>query len=120
VAVMTLLFLAPFAGKAMHIDDPMYLWAARQIQEEPFDFYGFDVNWYGTETPMVEATKNPPVVSYYLALSAALLGWSEWALHLAMLIPAMLAMVAIVFLARFLGAPPLGAALTALVMPCSI
>jgi 4-amino-4-deoxy-L-arabinose transferase-like glycosyltransferase len=117
VAVMTLLFLAPFAGKAIHIDDPMYLWAARQIHNEPFDFYGFDVNWYGTETPMVEANKNPPLVSFYLAFSAALFGWSELALHLAMLLPAMLAMVAVAFLARFLGASPLGAALTTLLMP---
>lgn len=114
---MTLLFLAPFAGKAIHIDDPMYLWAARQIHSEPFDFYGFDVNWNGSETPMVEANKNPPLVSFYLALSAALLGWSELALHLAMLLPAIAAMVAIAFLARFLGASPMGASLTALAMP---
>lgn len=114
---MTLLFLAPFAGKAIHIDDPMYLWAARQIHSEPFDFYGFDVNWNGSETPMVEANKNPPLVSFYLALSAALLGWSELALHLAMLLPAISAMVAIAFLARFLGASPMGASLTALAMP---
>jgi 4-amino-4-deoxy-L-arabinose transferase-like glycosyltransferase len=46
-----------------------------------------------------------------------LLGWSELALHLAMLFPAMSAMVAVAFLARFLGASPLGAALTALFMP---
>jgi 4-amino-4-deoxy-L-arabinose transferase-like glycosyltransferase len=117
VAVMTLLFLAPFAGKAIHIDDPMYLWAARQIHNEPFNFYGFDVNWYGYETPMVEANKNPPLVSFYLAFSAALLGWSEWALHLAMLLPAMSIIVAVAFLARFLGASPIGASLTALVMP---
>ena len=91
---MTLLFLAPFAGKAIHIDDPMYLWAAHQIQSEPFDFYGFDVNWYGNEKSMVEANKNPPLVSFYLAFSAALLGWSELALHLAMLLPAMAAIVA--------------------------
>jgi len=117
VAVTALFFLAPFAGKAVHIDDPMYLWAARHIQEEPFDFYGFDVNWYGTETPMVETNKNPPLVSFYLALSAALFGWSEWALHLAILLPALAVIVAVAFLARFLGAPPMGAALTALVMP---
>ncbi len=117
VAVTALFFLAPFAGKAIHIDDPMYLWAARHIQEEPFDFYGFDVNWYGTDTPMVETNKNPPLVSFYLALSAALFGWSEWALHLAILLPALVVIVAVAFLARFLGASPIGAALTALVMP---
>jgi len=117
VAVTALFFLAPFAGKAVHIDDPMYLWAARHIQEEPFDFYGFDVNWYGTDTPMVETNKNPPLVSFYLALSAALFGWSEWALHLAILLPALAVIASVSFLARFFGASPIGAALTALVMP---
>ncbi len=66
---------------------------------------------------MVEVNKNPPWASFYLALSAALLGWSEMALHLAMLLPAMSAMVAVAFLARFLGASPVGAVLTALFMP---
>ncbi len=116
-SAIALLCLAPFAGKAVHIDDPLYLWAAQQIQEDPFDFYGFDVNWYGFETPMVEVNKNPPLVSYYLAFSAALLGWSEWALHLAMLIPAIAVVVSVTFLARFLGASPIGAALTTLFMP---
>jgi len=117
VTLMTLLLLAPFAGKAVHIDDPMYLWAARQIQRKPLDFYGFDVNWYGIETPMAETNKNPPLVSYYLALSGAIFGWSEWALHLCMLLPAVAVLLGVAILARFLGAPAAGAALTALAMP---
>jgi hypothetical protein len=48
-----------------------------QICDEPFVFCGFDVNGYGYETPVVEANKNPPLASFYLAFSAALFGWIE-------------------------------------------
>ena len=78
--------LAPFADKAFHIDDPLFLWAARQIQAHPIDFYGFNVNWYLVEQPMSVVTKNPPLAAYYTALVASLLGWGEVPLHLAFLV----------------------------------
>src|ERR1700691_4071250 len=91
LALLVLVCLAPFIGKPFNIDDPLFLWTARQIQSHPFDPYGFNVNWYGWESPMWEVTKNPPLAGYYLALSAANLGWSECALHLALLLPAVAA-----------------------------
>ena len=39
------LTLFPFIDKPFHMDDPMFLWTARQIQKTPLNFYGFDVNW---------------------------------------------------------------------------
>ena len=42
-----LLLLGPFLGKAVHVDDPLFVWAAQQICRHPLDFYGFSVNWYG-------------------------------------------------------------------------
>ena len=41
--------LAPFARKAFNVDDPLFLWTARQIARDPADFFGFNVNWYGWE-----------------------------------------------------------------------
>ena len=55
----TIACLAPFAGKAFHIDDTLFLYAARQIQVDPSDPYGFTINWYETEDPMTEVTKDP-------------------------------------------------------------
>ncbi len=81
--------LAPFLGKAFNIDDPLFLWAARQIQAHPANPYGFQVNWYGFPMPMWEVTKNPPLACYYIAAAAALLGWSEVALHAAFMLPAL-------------------------------
>src|SRR5262245_21336654 len=77
-----------FVNKAYHIDDLLFLYAARQIQADPLNFYGFVVNWYGTAMPMWEVMQNPPLTAYYIALITALFGWGEPALHLAFLLPA--------------------------------
>lgn len=91
--LVTLALLVPFAGKAVHIDDPLFLWAAEHIETHPLDFYGFSVNWYYTSQPMWETTKNPPLACYYLAAVARLTGWSEVPLHLAMLLPTLAAVL---------------------------
>lgn len=109
--------LLPFIGKAFHIDDPMYLWAAQHITEDPLRFYDFTVNWYGSFAPMYELNKNPPLVSFYLAAVGMLLGWSEVALHLGMLLPALALALGIHALARQLCTRPLLAALTAWTTP---
>jgi 4-amino-4-deoxy-L-arabinose transferase-like glycosyltransferase len=86
------LVLLPFIGKPFHIDDPMYLWVARQIVERPLDFYGFDVFWTGSVAPMWYLNQNPPLTSYFIALVKTLFGETEIALHGAFLVPAALAL----------------------------
>ena len=49
----------------------MFVWTAERVLVAPLDFYGFDVNWYGSFAPMYEVNKNPPLVSFWLALSPA-------------------------------------------------
>src|SRR3954469_816736 len=88
ITLACLLLLVPFLSKPLHVDDPMYLWTAQQIQSRPFDPYGFAVNWQATMTPMASEMQNPPLICYYLATVTSLLGSSEAALHLAMLLPA--------------------------------
>ncbi|HEU5248374.1 MAG TPA: glycosyltransferase family 39 protein [Thermoanaerobaculia bacterium] len=117
VAVLTAAALLPFADKAFHIDDPLFLKAAEQIQSKPLDFYGFNVNWYGIEQPMSMVTKNPPLASYFLAVAAAVAGWSEIALHTAFLLPAVAAALGTWTLARRLTARPAVAALAAVATP---
>jgi 4-amino-4-deoxy-L-arabinose transferase-like glycosyltransferase len=109
--------LVPFLGKPLHLDDPMYVWTAERIAQHPGDFYGLDVNWCYTREPMARANDNPPLVSYALAAAGALLGWSEPALHGAMLGAALLAVAGVWVLARRLGAPPFLAGLGLLAMP---
>src|SRR5690242_3921942 len=85
VAAATLLLLIPFAGKAVHIDDPLFLWSAKQIRAHPLDPFGFSVNWYGITKPMADVTKNPPGAAYFIAAASFVTGWDETALHLAFL-----------------------------------
>src|SRR5262249_8269727 len=89
----------------------------QQIREHPGDFYGFNVNWYYYSMPMSEVTKNPPLACYYIALAAWILGWSELALHLACVLPAVGVAVATYLLAQRFGSRPLLAALAAILTP---
>lgn len=109
--------LSPFLGKAFNIDEPLFLWAARQIHAHPFNPYGFSVNWYGMSMPMWEVTKNPPLACYLLAAAAALLGWSEVALHFAFLLPAVAVILGTYRLARRLCQRPALAACATLCTP---
>lgn len=117
VLVTVGLVLLAFGNKAFTIDDTLFLKLARHLQEQPFDFYSFDVNWYGVALPMHEITKNPPLAGYYIAAVASVFGWSEWVLHLAFLVPALLAAAGTHALAaRFTSRPAL-AALAGLITP---
>jgi 4-amino-4-deoxy-L-arabinose transferase-like glycosyltransferase len=107
ISTVVIVCLLPFLAKPFHIDDPMYIWAAQQIVASPFDFYGFDVNWTGISAPMYMVNKNPPLVSYYLAIFGALLGFGEVVMHLAMIGPAVALALGTYKLARRLCASPL-------------
>ena len=117
LTVATLLLLAPFLNKPVHIDDTVYLWVADQIQADPLDFYGFEKNWDGRLEPVDEFNKNPPGISYFLALPDWIGGGRVWVLHLSMLLPACLAVLGVYRLARNLNTNPGIAAAVALVSP---
>ena len=116
-AVAVIAALIPFLNKAFHIDDPLFLWIAQQISTQPEDPYGFAVNWYQSSQPMFSIMQNPPLSSYYMALVASLLGWSELAMHGAFLVPAVAAVLGMFFVARRLCSSPLLAALLLLFTP---
>jgi 4-amino-4-deoxy-L-arabinose transferase-like glycosyltransferase len=86
LTLATVAALVPFLAKPFNLDEPLFIWAAKHIQSQPTDPYGFDVNWIGTQEPMWRAMMNPPLMSYYLALAAKLFGWSEIGLHFACLV----------------------------------
>ncbi len=117
LAAAVLLMLLPFVDKAIHIDDPLFVWTAKQILVSPLDFYGFEVNWYGVRESMAAVNKNPPLVAYYLAAVGGVFGFSEVALHLGMLVPALALAFGIAALAREVGVEPGAAALGAIATP---
>ena len=85
---LTLAALTPFLAKPFNIDDPLFLWSAKQIVAHPLDPYGFNVDWGWTQFPMFKVTENPPLACYYLALAGKIFGWGEIGLHMAFLLPA--------------------------------
>src|SRR2546426_2759192 len=117
LGALTALTLLPFTGKALHIDDPMYVWAAKQIEKKPLDPYGFEVNWYGFPMPMSDVNKNPPLTSYYIAGVGRVFGWGERTLHVAFLVPAIIVIIGTYLLAERLSRRPLLAGVCALFTP---
>ncbi|HEX3720284.1 MAG TPA: glycosyltransferase family 39 protein [Verrucomicrobiae bacterium] len=117
LSTATLGCLVPFLGKAVHIDDPLFIWTAHQIQSHPLDFYGFNVQWGTQETPIFQVMQNPPLAAYYMAVVGTLLGWSEIALHFGFLLPALAAVVGTYYVARTLCSHPFAAALATVATP---
>jgi len=117
ITVVVLLTLVPFSAKAFHVDDPMFLWTAEHIQSNPINFYGFDVNWYSAMEPMHTIMKNPPLVSYYIALVASAFGWGERVMHISFALPAVMVALGTYYLAKRFTSMPLLAALFAMLTP---
>jgi len=117
VALGTVLCLVPFSGKAFHVDDTLFLFAAQQIVQHPLDPYGFNVVWTTTQERMADITKNPPLACYYAAVVGRIAGWSERAFHIAFLMPSIGLVVGTYHLARKFTRFPLVAAAATLLTP---
>ena len=118
VVLLPVLCLLPFLDKAFNMDDPMFIWSAQQILKDPFDFYGFQVNWYGFHFDQADLiNQNPPGVAYYLAAAGTLLGWRESSLHAAMLLPVAVVGWGCYRLAQRLCGLPLTATLISILTP---
>jgi 4-amino-4-deoxy-L-arabinose transferase-like glycosyltransferase len=117
LAIVTAGTLLPFLAKPFNMDDPLFIWTAKQIHPHPFNPFGFGVNWYGTVEPMWGVTENPPLAGYYLALAAGIFGWGEIALHSAFLLPAVAVILGTHRLARHFCNSPMLAALLVLFTP---
>jgi 4-amino-4-deoxy-L-arabinose transferase-like glycosyltransferase len=114
---LTIGVLLPFIGKPFNMDDPLFIWSAQQIHTHPFNPYGFNMEWDWRQAPMYKVTENPPLTSYYLALAAGVLGWSEAALHVAFLLPVLSVILGTCRLARLFCNSPVLAALVTLFTP---
>jgi len=107
----------PFADKAFHLDDTLFLKAAEQILENPLDFYGGDVNWYGFNAPHYTTNKNPPLVSYLIAAVSSVFGFNEVPLHIFFFLPVAFSAIGIYLLGRQFSTDPLMATMLATLTP---
>ncbi len=116
-AILPAVLLTPFINKAFHIDDTVFIYVAQHLHQNPFDFFGFEINWQDRPLGVFFFDKNPPGLSYFLALMALGLGWSEIALHSAQLIPTMLASVGLYQLGSRFSKSPLLVTTVAVLTP---
>jgi len=114
VAALSVFPLLPFLGAAVSLDGPVFIAVARRILEAPLDPFGFEMLWDSTSLAVAEFNRNPPLVSYYLALCMLVFGENEVALHAAMLVFPLLAALSFFGIARRLT--PVGLAPTALLV----
>ncbi|MBV9155659.1 MAG: glycosyltransferase family 39 protein [Acidobacteriaceae bacterium] len=117
LAALTLICLLPFSGRAFQIDEPLFIWVGQQITKHPLDPYGFRVVWNLADQPMSGVASNPPLSSYYIALVGLIAGWSERAMHLAYLLPALVVVLGTYRLAQRFTRLPLLASAIALLTP---
>jgi hypothetical protein len=117
LAVLTIACLLPFSGRAFHVDDTLFVMAARQIVQHPLDPYGFSLVWNTTLERMADITQNPPLACYYGALVGRIAGWSERAFHVAFLLPALALVLGTYRLAKHFTRFPLLAALATVLTP---
>lgn len=117
LTLATAAVLTPYLARPFNLDEPLFIWTARQIWSHPADPFGFDVNWYGTAKPMWEVMQNPALMSYVLAAAAAIFGWSEIGLHFACWLPALAVVLGTWRLAGQYCRRPLLAALITLLAP---
>jgi 4-amino-4-deoxy-L-arabinose transferase-like glycosyltransferase len=109
--------LGPFINKAIHVDDPLFVWMGQWSQKHPADFFGFNVVWQKSAIPMWAVNWNPPLMACFLAEVAGLFGWNEIALHLAGLVIAVTAAAGIYSLAQMWCERPLLATMVAIFTP---
>ena len=84
VAALAVLPIAPFAGAAFGIDEPVFLAVAHRILAAPFDPFGFAMVWDSTgASEAARFNLNPPLLSYWLAPWLAAFGESETWLRVA-------------------------------------
>jgi len=117
LVLLCLACLAPFGGKAFHIDDPLFVWSAAQIRLAPLDFFGSQVNWFGSQASMFEVIHNPPGFPFLLAAWTSIFGTGEAAHHWAVFLIAAVAALGVYDLARTLGGRPLFVATLVVLSP---
>jgi len=100
VALCAVVPLLPFVTRAVSIDAPVFIAVARQIIAQPLDPFGFQMIWDPTSPDAWVFNRNPPLVSYYLALWIRLFGEVDTWLHVAMLPFSLLAGLSFLGIAR--------------------
>ena len=102
---LLLLITLPFAGRAHHVDDPLYLEAARQVLTAPLDPLSGLSFWHERPATLFDDLYNPPLTAYLMALPLAAGRGGEVPIHLAMILLAAASLGAVSWTGEALGVP---------------
>jgi len=103
--VLTLILIAPFANKAVHIDDMVFIACAEQIERDPLHPFDFELDTDG-RLESVWRHRDPPLIPYYLAGLRALGVRSETGWHVGFLVFPAICVAAAWYLAGRFGMNP--------------
>lgn len=117
VAALVLAPLLLLLDAAVSIDAPVFVAVARQIARAPADPFGFQMIWDPTSPDTAVFNRNPPLLSYWLAVWIAVFGEREAVMHAALLPFPVIAALAFLGIARRLVGAALAPALLLVATP---
>ena len=100
LAICAVIIHIPFLNKALHIDDTLFYYTAKQISTDPLDPYSFYINWRGVTERAYDFFSNPPGAGYYIALIIFLFGASEKIIHASYILFSLISVFSMYFLAK--------------------
>jgi len=100
--LLVIAVLTPFLDKAFTIDDPLFLYQAGHVLQDPVHPTAFEVVWSTAPQRMSAIMASGPGMAYLLVPCVAL-GGAEWVAHLIQLAALLLALLATASLSDRLG-----------------
>ncbi len=111
VIVLFVLFLSlPFINKAVHIDDTVFLYMAKQILKDPLRPYSFNLDW-SVYSGMAIFVADPPLVPYYISIIMKIFGQNEMIIHLSFVVFPLAAALSMYYISKKFTKNPLFATL---------
>ncbi len=117
IALFAIAINIPFVNQAFHMDDGIFLMAAKNVSQNPFFPQDLSVLFEGVSITDLASTEHPPLTVYFLALCARIGGFSEVALHAGFLLFPVILGIATYSLASRFSSHPTIAAISLLCLP---
>ncbi len=106
IALFAIAINIPFVNQAFHMDDGIFLIAAKNVSHNPLFPQDLPVLFEGVSVADLGSTEHPPLTVYFMALCGAIGGFSELRLHLGFLIfPVILGIATYSLACRFTSHP---------------
>lgn len=117
LSILSLILFLPFFNKAISSDSIFYIYTAKQILKEPLNPFGFRINCADENFTGWDIANNPPLISYFLAISIKLFGEKEKVFHIIFFGFTLLSVIGIYMLAKVLNIDSLFSSLLLIASP---